>query len=167
MATVTQLTRALADQPFLSDLPPDILRQLAAHVRRRDYVAGEVLFREGETADRFFLIHRGLVMLTMRAPNGNSVDIDTLGPDAAVGWSWLLSPYRYHLTATALKKTSTLVFDAFRLRAVMEGEPATGYELMHRFANIIFDRLRAVHARIGADQGDGADKSRPGRNLSS
>lgn len=155
MTTVAQLTRALADQPFLSDLPTEILRQLAAHVRRRDYAAGDVLFNEGEAAERFFLIRRGLVTLSVRGPSGRSVDIETLGPDAAIGWSWLLYPYRWHLTATAVKKTSTLVFDAARLRAVMDAEPAIGYELMRHFAVIIFDRLRAIQRRLG-EAADGA-----------
>jgi CRP/FNR family transcriptional regulator, cyclic AMP receptor protein len=149
-ATVAQLARVLADQPFLSDVPPTVLRQLAAHVRRRDYLAGEVLFVEGESADRFFLIRRGLVRLSMQLPGDAPADVEILGTDAALGWSWLLPPYRWHLTATALKKTSTLVFDASRLRAVMEEDPAIGYELMRRFAAIIFDRLRALHAQVGS-----------------
>lgn len=149
MATVTQLTRALADQPFLSDLPPDVLGRLAAHVYRRDYAKGEALFTEGRIADQFFLIHRGLVKLTMRSASGHQVDIETVGPDAAVGWSWLLSPHRWHLTATAVKKTSTLVFDTARLREVMDDDPAVGYELTRRFATIIFSRLRAIQARVG------------------
>lgn len=148
-ATVAQLARALADQPFLSDLPPSALQQLAAHVRRRDYIAGEILFAQGGSADRFFLIRRGLVRLSMELPGDAAADVETLGVDAALGWSWLLPPYRWHLTATALKKTSTLVFDARRLRDVMEADPEIGYELMQRFAAIIFDRLRALQLSYG------------------
>lgn len=153
-ATVAQLARALADQPFLSALTIDAQRELAAHARRRDYASGEVVFAQGGAADRFFLIRRGLVRLSIEVASRGPVDIETLGVDAAFGWSWLLPPYQWHLSATAANKTSMLVFDAHRLHAVMEADPAIGYELMRRFAAIILDQLQAVQARLGEESSE-------------
>jgi CRP/FNR family cyclic AMP-dependent transcriptional regulator len=149
--TVAQLTKALADHPFLSEFSHPVLVELASQMRRREYPAGEVIFAEGAPAERFFLIRRGLVGLTMQLPDGGHVELETLGPDAALGWSWLLPPYCWHLTAVAHKRTSVFVFDAYRLRKLMESDPAVGYDLMQRFAAIIFDRLRVLHSRVGSD----------------
>lgn len=115
---------------------------------------GEPVFAEGGAADRFFLIRRGLVRLSIEVPSPGSVDIETLGADAAFGWSWMLPPYQWHLSATAVNKTSTLVFDAHRLHAATDADPVIGYELMHRLAAIISDQLQAVQARLGEESSD-------------
>src|SRR5437868_939784 len=91
---------ALADHPFLSTMPANSLRRLAAHVQHKDIPRGHTIFREGGEADRFFLIRHGVVRLDIEVPGRGRVDIETLGADCAFGWSWLFAPYRWHLTAT-------------------------------------------------------------------
>lgn len=142
------MATALADHPFFSSMPSSSLRRIAHHVYRTEFAAGETIFTEGETADRFFLIRRGLVKLSIEVSGRGQVDVETLGADAALGWSWLMPPYRWHLTASAVEHTSTLVIDAATLRALMAGDPVLGYELMRRFAAIIFDRLQATRERF-------------------
>ena len=151
MTTSSPLAVALSDHPFLSSIPVASLRRLATHAQSRTYSAGEEIFREGGKADRFFLIRHGLVRLDAEEPGSDGprqVEIEMLGADAALGWSWLFSPYRWHLSATAVKRTSTLVLDADMLRAVMSADPVLGYELMRRFAAVMFDRLRVTRLRL-------------------
>lgn len=138
----------MRDHPFFSELPADLLTPLAKHAHIRTVAAGEVLFREGQNADRFFLLHSGEIALDMEDPDRGQVRVDVLNDDAVLGWSWLFSPYRWHLTATALERTTLVEFDAFRLRAFMSEQPAVGYELMHRFAALLFDRLQATRRRL-------------------
>jgi CRP/FNR family cyclic AMP-dependent transcriptional regulator len=140
---------ALADHPFLSTMPTNSLRRLAAHVQHKDIPSGHTIFREGDEADRFFLIRQGVVRLDMEVPGRGRVDIEMLGADCALGWSWLFPPYRWHLTATAIERTSVLVFDASMLRSLMASDPLTGYEMMRRFAAIIFDRLGSTRLQVG------------------
>jgi CRP/FNR family cyclic AMP-dependent transcriptional regulator len=148
MTTIPPAAAALADHPFLSSIPVGSLRRLAAHVRSQTYPAGERIFREGERADRFFLIRHGLVQLDIEVGGRGLVEVETLGADAALGWSWLFSPYLWHLTATVVERTSVLVFDADALQTVMAADPALGYELMRRFAAVMFDRLNATRLRL-------------------
>jgi CRP-like cAMP-binding protein len=141
---------ALRDHPFLSELPAASLRRLAAHAYRVDFAAGETIFREGTAADRFFLIRRGIVRLAMEVPGRGVVEIETLGPDTALGWSWLVSPYQWHITAVAVERTSTVAIDAAVLRSLMAADAVMGYEIMRRFAAVMFDRLQAERARLTA-----------------
>jgi len=134
---------ALRDHPFLSELPAASLRRLAAHAYRADFAAGETLFHQGGIADRFFLIRRGAVRLGMEVPGRGVVEVGTLGADMALGWSWLVSPYRWQLSAVALERTSTIVIDAAVLRSLMVADAVMGYEITRRFAAVMFDRLRA------------------------
>ncbi|HEY0871458.1 MAG TPA: cyclic nucleotide-binding domain-containing protein [Acidothermaceae bacterium] len=151
MTTVPPVAAALADHPFLSTLPSQSLRRLATHVQSRIYAAGEAILREGEVANRFFLIRHGSVRLDIEVPGRGPVEIETLGADSALGWSWLFQPHRWQLSATAVTRTSTLVFDADALQVVMASDPALGYELMRRFAGVMFDRLNATRLRLTSD----------------
>ena len=145
------MAAALADHPFLSSMPPTCLRRLAVHAFRQDFPAGQSLFRESGAADRVFLIRRGLVKLDIAVPGGHRVDVEMLGPDTVLGWSWLFPPYEWHLGATAVDRTTTLAFDASTLRALMASDVILGYELMRRFAAVMFDRLQATRLRLGAE----------------
>lgn len=138
----------MRDHPFFSELPADVLAPLANHAHVRTLAASEVLFREGQPADRFFLLHTGEIALDMEDPSRGQVRVDVLGDDAVLGWSWLFSPYRWHLTATALRRTTLVEFDAFRVRAFMAEQPAIGYQLMHSLARLLFDRLQATRHRL-------------------
>lgn len=151
MTATSPIAAALSDHPFLSSIPVTSLRRLATHAQSHTYGAGQEIFREGGTADRFFLIRHGLVRLDIEVPGPDGprqIEIETLGADAALGWSWLFSPYCWHLSATAVTRTATLVFDADVLRAVMSADPVLGYELMRRFAAVMFDRLHATRLRL-------------------
>jgi CRP/FNR family transcriptional regulator, cyclic AMP receptor protein len=150
-ATMNSTAAVLSDHPFLSSIPIGSLRRLATHVQSHTYPAGEQVFREGQLANRFFLIRHGLVRLDLEVAGRGQVEVETLGSDSALGWSWLFSPYRWQLTATAVERTSMLVFDTDALQIVMASDPPLGYELMRRFAAVIIDRLVATRLQVTGD----------------
>jgi CRP/FNR family cyclic AMP-dependent transcriptional regulator len=151
IAPMSATAAALSDHPFLSSIPIGSLRRLATHVQSHTYPAGEQVFREGQIANRFFLIRHGLVRLDLEVAGRGQVEVETLGSDAALGWSWLFSPYRWHLTATVVERASMLVFDTDALQVVMAADPPLGYELMRRFSAVMFDRLIATRLQLTGD----------------
>jgi CRP/FNR family cyclic AMP-dependent transcriptional regulator len=152
MARNVALASALAAHPFFSSIPAASLRRLAAHVETRTYAPGEQIFAENGVADRFLLIRQGLVRLDLDAGEAGPVAIELLGAGGALGWSWLFEPYRWQLSATAVEHTSCLVFDADMVRAVMASDPVLGYELMRRFAAVLFDRLQATRRKLSPNE---------------
>ncbi len=151
MTATSNVAAALADHPFFSSMPLAALRRLAVHGHRQDFPAGHAIFHEGEPADRFFLLRRGLVKLELELPGRGAVDIEMLGNDSALGWSWLFAPYEWHMTATAVQRTNVLAFDASVLRALMAADPVLGYELMRRFTAVMFDRLQVTRRRLSEE----------------
>jgi CRP/FNR family transcriptional regulator, cyclic AMP receptor protein len=114
---------------------------------------GRFLLREGEPAERFFLIRRGSVALEVQAP-GRTLRIETLGAGDPVGWSWLFAPYRWQLDARALEPCELLGFDGVCLRGKCETDHDLGYELMRRFAENLVDRLQATRLQLLDVYGD-------------
>jgi CRP-like cAMP-binding protein len=85
----------------------------------------------------------------MDVPESGPVEVETLDADCVLGWSWLFEPYEWQLTATAVEHCRLLVLDAAILRSLMAADPVLGYELMRRFAGVLFDRLQATRSRLG------------------
>jgi len=148
--TTSLRTAALASHPFLSAIPAESLRQLSIHAHGQVFVKGQEIFREGQVADQFILVRHGLVRLDAEVAGRGRVEVETLGADSAIGWSWLFSPYRWHLSATAVERTTAIVFDADVLRGLMASDPVLGYELMRRFVAVLSDRLQATRRRLSA-----------------
>ncbi len=95
-----QSIRDLLDgHPFFGDLPGPDLDLIAGCGRNVHFRPNEVLFSEGEPADRFFVIRKGKVALETHAPPSGAVVVATLGPGEVVGWSWLFPPYEWHFDA--------------------------------------------------------------------
>jgi CRP-like cAMP-binding protein len=117
--------------------------------------AGRRLFREGDPADTFFLIRRGRVALTTHVPARGEITIETLEPGEVVGWSWLFEPYRWYFDARAVEDVGAIAFDGACLRGKCDADPALGYELMRRFAQVMIDRLQHTRTRLLDLYGDG------------
>ena len=84
--TATLLDR-LARHPLLAELDTGALGALAAATTVREVPAATVLAREGETADRFFLLEAGHLAIETRDRASAPVLLQTLAPGAGAGWS--------------------------------------------------------------------------------
>jgi len=136
-----------SQHPFLNGLSEahlGIIGKTATSVR---FAAGERLFREGEAADRLYLIDKGSASLQTHSA-GHPVRISTVGPGEVVGWSWLFPPFFWHFDASADEAIDAIVFDAAQLRKDCEEDKALGYELMKRVAEIVIDRLHATRLKL-------------------
>lgn len=138
----------LASVELLAGLDTASVASLAGCAANAAYTPGDVLFAEGDSADRFWIIRHGTVALEISAPGTGRVTVETLGPGSLVGWSWLVAPYTWHFDAIARDPVRSVVFDAGCLREKMEAEPRLGYQLMSRFLPIIADRMQAARLRL-------------------
>lgn len=137
-----------AAHPFFQDMPPSLVERLAAHATSLGVAAGQHVFREGDPADRFFLITQGRVALETFAPGRGPVPIATIHAGDALGWSWLFPPYRWHFDATAVEPVSLLVFAADRLRDLFAADHDLGYSVLYRVAGIMVQRLQSTRLQL-------------------
>jgi CRP-like cAMP-binding protein len=138
----------LAEHPFLAGMGPGQLERLAPWGNRWLFHEGARVFSEGGRAERFWLIRDGEVRLDTRVPGRDDVVVETLGPGAVLGWSWLFPPYRWHLGATAVQRTLTVEMDGPGVRRLCAEDPGIGYELYRRFMEVVVDRLQATRLRL-------------------
>lgn len=140
------LAELIASSPVFSGMADDDLALIAGCAQNVGFEADELLAREGDAADTFFLLRRGRVSLELHTPGRGGLAIDTADPGDVVGWSWLFPPYRWHYDARAAEDVRAIVFDGACLRGKCNDDPRLGYDLMQRFAQVMIDRLQ--HARF-------------------
>ena len=68
----------IAGHPFLQDLCKDHLEALASCAMRIRFAAGDLIFREGDPANRFYLLIEGKVALEAQNERGR-IAIQTIG----------------------------------------------------------------------------------------
>lgn len=110
--------------------------------------AGRPIFEEEQHAAGCWLIHAGQVQLSTHVPGRGPVVVQTLGPGDVLGLSWLVSPYRWDFTATAVEPTTATKLDTDRLRQLAADDPALGYLLVVALFGELLSRLQNTRARL-------------------
>jgi len=145
---VQTIDELIAAAPVFDGLEREQLKLIAGCGRNEHVEEGALLLREGEPANRYFLIRRGSVAVEVHMPGRGPRTIETLHPGDAVGLSWLFEPYRWQLDARALEPCDLIGFDAICLRGKLEADHELGYQLMRRFASNLVDRLQATRLQL-------------------
>lgn len=134
---------------LLNGLSPAEVDQVLALGARMKVPSGASLFRLGDPADRLFLIERGQIRLTLPMKvrsREQDVLIEEKSPGQTVGWSALIAPYRFTLSATASLETEVVALSREKLQAFIEAWPAVGCKITFNLAVVIGRRLQLVQA---------------------
>jgi CRP/FNR family transcriptional regulator, cyclic AMP receptor protein len=134
--------------PFLVGLRPHHIKLLADCAMIKSFAADEYLFRQGEFANRFYLIEEGEIVLEAPDSEGERVVIERVGNGKLTGWSWLFPPYVWHFDARATRPTTAIFFYGTILREYCEREPSLGYELFKRMSLVMIERLQNARVQL-------------------
>jgi len=142
------LEAALAEHPFLAGLSEHQHRLLSDCAMLSHFEPGEFLMREGDLANRFYLIIRGKVTLESYVKSRGRVAVQTVAGGDILGWSWLFPPYYWHFDAQAAEPTDVIFLYATPLRKECEDDHDLGYELFKRLSAVIINRLQATRKQL-------------------
>ena len=149
METIT-LEKVLGENPLLRGMKEQHLRTLVESATVVRFEPGDVIFEEGEPAQRCYLIRNGRVALQLVSYRVEPLTLMTLEEGDIIGWSWLFPPYRWKFTAKALDITRAVSLDGRSVCAKCDQDHDLGYELMKRFAQIIENRVEALSLHLVA-----------------
>ncbi len=148
MAVKADVGELLQQHPFFADMDPVVQEILVGCARNERFNAGSHLYREGQAADRIFLIRHGRVALELQVPGKNPIVVDTVDAGEVTGWSWLVPPYNWAMDARAMTLVRAISLDATCLRGKCEADPMVGYQLYKRFIPIMGKRLYAARRQL-------------------
>jgi len=125
----------------------------AAHIlavaRPRQCHKGECLFMLGDHADRLYVVLSGRVELSFPLSFDGivqDVPVESKTPGNALGWSALVKPHRFTLSARAAETSELAAFLRQDLFRVFEAEPHIGHVVMRYIAGVVGRRLLQVQA---------------------
>jgi len=142
------ITEYLSNHVFFFELNEAYVALICDHVKTVEIKKGQFVFRQGERADKFYIIQQGQISVQIPALIGPVLEIHALGMDQVLGWSWLIPPYQWNFQAVAIEDTQLLAFDGASILARCEQDPKFGYQLLKRFTSLMSERLDASRQRM-------------------
>jgi CRP/FNR family cyclic AMP-dependent transcriptional regulator len=109
---------------------------------------GDVLFREGDQADNFYILLRGRVKLIL-GQIGQAVYVVSNAGEA-FGWSSLIGRDTYSASAECVLPAKLLKFERQKLQKAVEKDPVNGIVFFKRIAEILGNRLLQSYAMIAS-----------------
>ncbi|MBN1889198.1 MAG: cyclic nucleotide-binding domain-containing protein [Thermoflexales bacterium] len=112
------------------------------------WAENQVLFAEGELAEKLMIVVTGKLALDKKIQLGRSgqrermATIGYVEDGETAGWSSLAMPYIYTTTAVALEPSCALVADGVRLREYLRANPLVGFKVMGVVARVAGSRYK-------------------------
>ncbi len=107
------------------------------------------LFLEGRFASHLYLVTEGQIALQKRirvphATRPKRMTVTVCRAGEVVGWSALVEPYKYTLSAVAWDASRLIRIDAKMLRMALNLYPEIGYKIMGTLSAVMSRRLRQI-----------------------
>ena len=137
MVTIKDL-KAIVILGFLTD---DMIDKLLPITESLKFDEGEVVFREGENAERFYMVRRGKILLEQRISGKITISMGTVKPGYAFGWSAMLGGTTYTSDAVCAERSEVFSVNGIELTRLLDKDPSMGYKMTQRVLRIIKKRL--------------------------
>ena len=100
----------------------------------------EIIFCQGEKADRFYMLKRGKVILEQRFSDHITVQMDAIKPGFSFGWSSMLDADAYTSDAISDEQSEVFSIRADKLKNLCDADHSLGYILSQRLLRVIKKR---------------------------
>jgi CRP-like cAMP-binding protein len=132
---------------ILGYLTDGMLEKLIPFVERVHFDNREYVFKQGDNAEKFFMLNRGKVLLEQRISDKMTVSIESVRPGYSFGWSGMMAggiePYgQYTSEAVCTEPSEIFVLKGEDLHVLLDEDNYMGYLMCQRLLRVIARRLR-------------------------
>ncbi len=129
------------------------LNKVATYSRSISYRSGDMIFKEGEKASELYILTDGRIALEMEVkpvPNRPAIPtaLEVVSKDEFFGWSALVEPYVFTLSARCMTPCTTVAIKGDMLLKTMNDDTLLGYEVMRELCKLISLRLANTRLRL-------------------
>ncbi|MEA3273826.1 MAG: Crp/Fnr family transcriptional regulator, partial [Pseudomonadota bacterium] len=130
---------------LLSGLSQEQLERVSRHALRVTLDEGQLLFRQGDAAERFYLVLRGQIRLFRLSPEGSEKVIEIVAPGQTFAEALMfLNAPRYPVCASALSSVDLIGIDARDFAKMLHESTDTCFVLLGSLSR----RLRGLIGEI-------------------
>ena len=136
---------------ILAGLTPEESESIVQHCRTITAQKGAKVFEEGQSASSLFLVRSGSIELrfTVMYLNGLvEIPLESMGAGSVCGWSAMIPPHRYTLTARASQDSELFQISQTALHDLCEINTHFGYVVMKNLARIIGERYELARQKL-------------------
>jgi len=126
---------------MLTYLTDEMLDRLTTIVDILKFDREEVLFRENQWADRFYMMRSGLILLEQKISEDVTAIVGSIKPGYAFGWSAMVEDGTYTVDAICVEPSEVLSFKREKIDRMIQENPQMGLILYQRLLVIIKKRL--------------------------
>lgn len=127
------------------------LEEIASLCDQRRFEANDILFKADDVAKEMFILLSGRVALNVPVSVlmvERQMQIDSKVSGDLLGWSALVPPHKYTLTATATEPVEVAAIGSDALFKYFEENSQSGFLIMTNVARIIGERLNQVKSLL-------------------
>jgi CRP/FNR family transcriptional regulator, cyclic AMP receptor protein len=151
-----QILSKLTKLELFSDFHPNkendvrILKILYENLSLKKFKAGDLIIKEGDRGDDFFILNTGTVQVQQKTPANDTIAIANLDASLGIffGEAALISHDVRSASVIALTDSSAIVLSGKKFLDLAEKEPILGYRVTYRIAQ----RLAATIKKTNRDR---------------
>ncbi len=132
---------------LFTDLKPDEIEQIASLIHDFKVTEGEVLMRRGDPAHTFFIILSGNFMVHFKKERAFTLH----KKGEVMGWSTVVTPFRYTGTAVAVTEGEVLSIDGQEFLRFIQSNAPLGDKIMKKINTIVAERMPFVTGEINRE----------------
>lgn len=133
---------------LFEDLTDQMLEQLLPMVQSESLEERQVIYEAGDTANRFYSLKRGKVLLEAELAPTIIISVGAIKPGYSFGWSALLPSASYSSYAVCAELSEIYVVPGDRLLDLLAREHYMGFLVMQKAAKILENRLERRTAQF-------------------
>jgi CRP-like cAMP-binding protein len=130
--------------PLFERMDAAALDDALSRAASQRYAPGDVVFEQGETADRFFVLLHGRLRVTQVTPEGQQIVVRMVSPGDLFGIAKALQRSDYPGTATAVLESIAVVWPMSAWSDIIDAHPAFAVNAMQ----VMGERLQEAQSRI-------------------
>jgi CRP-like cAMP-binding protein len=131
---------------LLREVSATFMADLGQLVHEELYPQGYTIFERGEPAEHLYVLVGGGVDLYLA--NGGSVNFMIEVPGEVFGWSALVDPKIYKMSARTYSRAKVLKIRSTQLEHLFARHPADGFVVMKRLASVVAQRLMEAYREL-------------------
>ena len=152
LQSASNMVEFLAHSSLFEGVDSKLLNWIAHQAVVKACAENDFLFMQNSIADHLYLLIDGRIGFVYRDAGSNrGIFLRAIeGAGDPIGWSALVDPRRYRITAQALEPAHVVAIPGETLQRLCEQQPQVGVRIMQRVLQIIRSRLRFTRVRLVA-----------------
>lgn len=135
---------------FFTGLSAAEIQLLAPFLTPQTWVAGTVVFEQGDLAEFLYLVVSGELTIRYKPDDGPIMNLTRIQPGGIFGWSAAIGNPAYTSGAVCALDSEVLRIRGADLRMLCEKHPELGEVILNRLSAIIAERQRSQQGRVNS-----------------